>query len=380
MNIGLYVHIPFCAGKCGYCDFYSRPLATSLPEPFVETLLVELDSAISTRNVRVETIFVGGGTPTVLPTELMQRLFARMEQIVAEHVPIEFTVEANPATLTDTKARLLRDSGVTRISMGAQSFHERELKVLGRLHHPSDLAPTANVVHQMGFEHFNLDLIFGIPGQTLASWSESMGRAADLGPDHLACYGLTYEPGTDLHAQRDAGRIEPVHEDLEADMYLATLDQLAELGLTQYEISNYARPGGRCQHNLRYWHNEPSLGVGPAAASYCEGRRWRNVPDTGEYVRRIRAGEKTVIESEVLSPRRRAGETAMLMLRLNEGLGYEAFQRATGFDAQQLFADTITKYEKHGLLTADTEHMALTRKGRLIANTVIADFLAPEPT
>lgn len=384
-DVGLYIHVPFCASKCGYCDFYSTVPLPGAFEPLVDALITELDAALTGRcgtsaPPAVETIFVGGGTPSLLPTALLVRLFTRLRRVVEEHKPVEFTVECNPASLTDAKADLLRRAGVNRISMGAQSFHPQELRVLERIHNPADIPASAAIVRRSGFAHFNLDLIFGIPGQTLASWKESIRRAIELGPDHLACYGLTFEPDTPLDAQRRAGLITPMDEDLQAELYLATLEELAAAGFEQYEISNFARPGARCLHNLRYWHNRPGIGIGPSAASYLDGRRWRNIPDTGAYVHRVSAGLPIAIDEEQLDPLARAGETAMLRLRTMDGIDRQAFRQATGFDPHELFAATIDRHRRAGLLTVDNDRIALTSQALLVADAIMADFLAPAAT
>lgn len=345
----------------------------------VDALLKELDAGLGAADLRVETIFVGGGTPTLLPEAELERLFSRLGQVARRHRPVEFTVEANPATLTEKKAAILRQAGVDRISMGAQSFHPEELRTLERIHTPDDIPPSAAMVHRAGFEHFNLDLIFGIPGQTEATWRESLQRAVDLGPDHIACYGLTYEPGTPLRERLDRGLVRPVDDGLEARLYEQAADFLESRGFRQYEISNYARPGAACRHNLRYWLNLPYLGVGPSAASYLGGRRYKNVPDTAEYVRRMGLGLAVACETEELSPLERAGETAMLQLRLVQGIRRADFRRATGFDPGELYSEVIKRHVQQNLLIADEEHVALSRTGRLVADTVIADFLAREP-
>lgn len=377
-EVGLYIHVPFCAVRCGYCDFYTNVPGKGEMAPLVDALLTELANAVESRSVRVRTIFVGGGTPSLLPVALLTRLFERLGAIARRHRPLEFTVEVNPASLTDTKAAILRDNNVNRISMGAQSFHANELRVLDRIHGPGDLAPSAEIVRRSGFEHFNLDLMFGIPGQTAASCAESIRRAIDLGPDHLSCYSLTYEPGTPLLAKREAGLIHPVDEDYDADLYLTVQDQLSAAGFAQYEISNFARPGAESQHNLRYWRNQPVLGIGPSAASYLDGRRWRNLPDTAEYVRRIMAGLDTTVDREELSPMARAGETAMLGLRLNEGIERSRFLAATGFDPFELFAEAIERHVASGFIAVEGGKIVLTRAGRLLADMIGADFLLPD--
>lgn len=376
-DVGLYVHVPFCPSKCGYCDFESHVPDPEEFSPLVDALLMEMDAAIDGRDVRVDTIFVGGGTPTFLPTDCLQRLCDRLGRYAREHRTSEFTVETNPGTLDADKSEILRTCGVDRISMGAQSFHESELAMLERRHRPDQILRTAALIRETGFPHFNIDLIFGVPGQNEANWAESIRRAIDLGPDHLACYGLTYEPGTRLHEQTLAGSVDRMDEDLEAALYAMAMEQLPAAGFEQYEISNYARPGARSLHNLRYWHNLPTMGVGPAAASYLDGQRWRNVPESAEYARRILAGEPTAIDVERLEPTRRAGETAMLMLRLIEGIRRRRFRESTGFDAMALFAEAIKRHHSAGRLLVDGERIALTPAGRLVADSVMADFLNP---
>lgn len=420
IDIGLYIHVPFCVRKCGYCDFYSIVPNDDQVEPLVDALLAELERALvppsetcapfarmfseksravvaahenavaqGDRAVRVETVFVGGGTPTCLPLQALRRLLTGLDRALGANRPSEFTIEANPGTLTREKAALIRDHGVTRISVGAQSFHQPELAVLERIHGPDDIAATAAIIHQMGFPHFNLDLIFGIPGQTRQTWLASLRRAVELGPDHLACYGLTYEPGTPLGKLLDAGQVVPMDESTEADLYLTAIDFLDGAGLEQYEISNFARGGSRadldsgqtgaCLHNLRYWRNQPTLGIGPAAASFMDGRRWRNLPDVAEYVRRIQTGESLAVDVEMLDPLARAGETAMLGLRLNQGIRRSLFLAQTGFDPHILFAGPIARHAGAGRLEVNQERIALTRSGRLVADAVVTDFLLPQP-
>ncbi len=376
-QIGLYVHVPFCVRKCGYCDFYSIVPGGRQVDELVDALVVELDSVLADAQLRVETIFVGGGTPTFLSESSLSRLMARLVKVVESHHPAEFSVEANPVSLTEPKAVLLRQAGVTRISMGAQSFNPDELRVLDRLHRPEDIGAGVELVRRAGFEHLNLDLIFGIPGQSLRTWTQSLDAAIGLGPDHLSCYGLTYEPATDLTCRRDRGEIAPVDEELETELYFLAIDRLAEAGFRQYEISNFARPDGQCRHNLRYWRGEPGIGVGPAAASYIDGRRWRNVVSVDEYISRIRSGQSTEVDQEVLPPLQRAGEAAMLRLRMIEGIKCDEFKRQTGFDPCELFAEAIKAHVENGLLEADSNRICLTRRGLPLADAIIRDFLLP---
>ncbi len=375
MKTGLYVHVPFCETKCGYCDFYSVPLGDRQTAPLVRAIARELEQRESSVRGPFHTIFVGGGTPTLLPKDGLELLFARLSEVARRDGVGEFSVEANPATVDQTKVRLLVEAGVNRMSLGGQSFHQRELDVLERLHCPEDIAPGIQLAREGGIERINLDLIFGIPGQTQASWRESLRRAVDLSVDHLACYGLTYEPGTPLTAQLHDGQVTPCDNDLEADLYLLAIEYLESCGFEQYEISNFAKPGCRCAHNLIYWSNEPYVGVGPSAASYVDGVRFKNVPHIETYISDVDNERHPWREEERLSGRERAGETAMVQLRLNRGIDVVAFERSVGLDPLALYAEQIREHGAAGLLKHTPEYIRLTVAGRLLADRVIRDFL-----
>ncbi|MEK7756258.1 MAG: radical SAM family heme chaperone HemW [Planctomycetota bacterium] len=373
---GLYVHVPFCETKCGYCDFYSVALNDRNPAPLVDCLGRELRQRVNGHAHAVRTVFFGGGTPTILPLSELARLLNFLNEVVEVRGLEEFTVEANPATVDDEKAELLVSTGVSRVSMGAQSFFPDELATLERLHSPEDIAPSMATLRRHGVGQINLDLIFGIPGQTLETWSQSLARAIDLGPDHIACYGLTYEPGTRLTAMRRHGRMTPCDEDIEADMFLRTFDTLESAGYRQYEISNYAKPGCECRHNLLYWRNEPYIGVGPSAAGCLNGRRYKNVPDVAGYVRLIERDGHAEVESENIDTEMLITEMVMMQLRLNEGLSIAAFRERIGVDPRDSFGDALTRLVDLGLVAVSETHIALTRSGRLVANTVVADLAA----
>ncbi|MFO0973247.1 MAG: radical SAM family heme chaperone HemW [Phycisphaerae bacterium] len=377
--VGWYVHLPFCTTKCGYCDFYSLPTQPERIPDLVRALLAELEL----RNPRrpVQTLFVGGGTPTVLPAEplqtLLRALFARIDP--ADRAALEFTCEANPSSADELKLDLLRDAGVNRVSFGAQSFDENDLRVLERLHDPRHIAEAVALARRAGFDNVSLDLIFGVPGQTLERWLRTLARAVELQPDHLACYGLMYEEGTALTRQRRLGAVAPIDEELEADMFLATRETLTAAGYQQYEISNYARPGRECRHNLIYWNNDEYLGVGPSAVSYLAGVRTKNRPDVRTYIAAWTAnppdGEALVIERESLAPRARAGETAVQMLRMTCGIDRAGFRARCGQDPEERFADAIATHRAAGLLEVDAAGVRLTSRGQLLANRVMVDFL-----
>lgn len=378
--VGLYVHIPFCDSKCGYCDFYSVAVEGRDTHGFVARLIRELKLRCSGLNKQISTVFYGGGTPTILPSDALEQLFLTTREIVDVDRLDEFTVEANPATIDDHKARLMVDHGVTRVSLGAQSFFQSELSSLERLHSPGDIAPSVDTLRRAGVREVNLDLIFGIPGQSLETWSESLSRAIDLGADHIACYGLTYEPNTRLTAMKRHGRLTPCDEDLEADMYLFAIDRLERAGYAQYEISNFAKPGCQSRHNLIYWRNEPYLGVGPSAVGCINHRRYKNVSDVGLYIRRMDEFGEAEVESEFVDESMRVTEIILMQLRLNEGISVNRFRERVGVDPAQRLNPALDGLIARGLLTATDSAIALTKAGRLVANRVMAELVPTNRT
>lgn len=405
--VGWYVHLPFCHTKCGYCDFYSVP---TQPEA-----VGELTAAIGTEICRrdpgrpIATVFVGGGTPTVLPAEALETILRAIPRRFAEpHV--EFTVEANPSSADELKLDLLRRCGVNRVSFGAQSFHRDELAVLERLHDPVHIPEAVQLARRAGFDNVNLDLIFGVPGQTLERWLDSLMRAIDLGVEHIACYSLMYEDGTALTKRRRMGQIQPIDEEVEAEMYERTIDTLTADGYEHYEISNFARRGRRCRHNLIYWRNEEYVGIGPSAVSYIDGVRSKNVADYRQYIDalegkasgdnrptrtavvdggitvrslRVLGGhpDALAVESEKLEGEAHARETAIQMLRLTEGIDVAQFRQRTGFDPLELFDGPIRQFTTGGLIEVTQGSIRLTRRGLLLANRVMQEFLGePVPT
>ena len=375
----LYVHVPFCFHKCHYCDFYS--ITHQSPERmnhFVALLLREAE--IWTRGpvtLRPRTIFFGGGTPTLLPIDAMSRLLAGLRERFDFSDVAEWTIEANPATVTLEYCRMLRSAGVDRLSFGAQSFDPRELKTLERHHDPDDVPRSIAIAREAGFTRLNLDLIFAIPGQDLASWSDSLERAVALNTPHISAYGLTFEPNTPIAVKKRLGIMRQAEESLELEMLRHTRARLTELGRPPYEVSNFAAPGEECQHNLVYWTGGNYIGLGPSAASHVQGWRWRNRPHLGEWERAVESSQLPAIDVETLSPRRRAGELAMLLLRLTRGLNFADFVARTGFDARAAWSDQIDRFSKTGLLVCDDHGVRLSERGLAVADALAGEFVAP---
>ena len=370
----IYAHVPFCQTICGYCDFFSVLVDKPQLGPLVDALLSDLERQRDTADLAIETIFVGGGTPTTLPPEQLTRLFTALRDAAGRPANLEFTVEANPATVSAATAAALVQSGVNRVSIGAQSFNRDELRVLDRIHHPPQVAETLRLCRDTGIGNINLDLIFGIPGQSLDAWLANLGQAIELGPEHISCYGLTYEPGTPLYERLQAGGVQRVDDELEAEMYEATIETLSAAGYEQYEISNFARPGRECRHNLVYWRNEPYLAIGPSASGYVGGVRYKNIADVAEYIRANREGHSARIHEEKPSLEQQIRETLMMGLRLNAGVDVAGFCSRFGRTPGELFASAIDRCVGLGLLEYGPSHFRLTRRGRLVADSVLAEF------
>jgi oxygen-independent coproporphyrinogen III oxidase len=375
---GLYVHIPFCRHKCHYCDFYSiTGQTTERMGEFVDRLLKEAAVWTGDSGPRLQprTVFFGGGTPTLLPVEEMRRLIVGLRAAFDFSACDEWTVEANPATVTAEYCRMLREQGVTRLSFGAQSFDPAELAMLERHHDPADVGASVRLARAAGFERINVDLIYAICGQNLESWARSLDAAIALGTEHVSCYGLTYEPGTPLTARKQMGSVQPVEPEAELEMMAHARRRLAQAGLPAYEISNYARPGEACRHNLLYWTGGDYISLGPSAASHVRGFRWKNQGHLGRWEQAIDRGETAATEMEHLSPRRRAGELAMLTLRLSRGLVFDDYLPRFGLDGRELFAETAARLSKMGLVQVDDAGVRLTERGLAVADSIAGEFL-----
>ncbi len=368
---GLYVHIPFCRSKCRYCGFYSVPAAGRETGRLVAGMLRELERY---QSVGFRTAYIGGGSPTALPGEQLMELARR----IRERWPRveEFTVECNPGQVEGDLLAGLRRAGVSRLSFGAQSFRAQELALLGRGHAAEDIGRSVGLARRAGFENVGLDLIFAIPGSTLGDWQYSVEAAIDLGVQHLSAYSLSFEAGTVFEAWRRAGRLGPVEEELDRAMYEWAVERLEQAGLRQYEISNFARPGYECRHNLGYWGNRPYVGIGPGAASYWRGCRTTNEPNIEQYLAAVESGREVPGEVQPVGPEDALCETAVLNLRMRAGIDLAAFRERTGRDALRAFAEPIRRYRDLGLLEVTDRCIRLTPGALPIADSILCDFAA----
>lgn len=370
-----YVHIPFCARRCGYCNFTVVAGRDDLQASYLDALERELSQLERPRPVK--TLFVGGGTPTQLqPEHLVQllELLAKWHPRIADE-EYEYTFEANPIHVDERLARTLRDGGVTRLSLGGQSFRPETLRLLERDHDPDQVRRAAEAAAGAGLAT-SLDLIFGVPGTTLDDWEADLAAALALPLDHISTYGLTFEKGTTFWGRRLKGALESLDEETERAMYAHGIDRLTAAGFEHYEVSNFARPSKRCRHNEVYWAGAPYFAAGAGAARYIHGRRETNHRSTTTYIRKMLAGESPVDFHEELAPEDRAREAGVLALRRREGLHTPTFASRFGFDLELLWADALPRLQEWGLLewTAPdapaSRRLRLTRDGLMISDSI----------
>ena len=383
--LGLYLHVPFCRAKCAYCDFNSYPHLEHLHERYVAALCQELTLAgEGCGRLDVDTIYVGGGTPSTLPPALLCQVLDQCRQAFAVSADAEISLEANPGTLQPDALTALLRAGVNRLSLGAQSFNDQELRLLGRIHGAEQTREAVRLARRAGVRNLNLDLIYGLPNQNLAEWGASLEQALQLAPEHLSAYALSVEEGTPLAGRIARGELPAPDPDLVADMYDQAEQCLARAGYEHYEISNWTLRAAtgcaspfRCRHNFKYWHVEPYLGCGAGAHSHWQGERWSNVLHPLEYVTRIEQRQSAVAERTPISSADSMAESMMLGLRLMEGVDRQAFARRYGCDLLRVYAAPIAELESLGLLEHDERSVRLTPRGRLLGNQVFGRFWPP---
>ncbi len=357
----LYVHIPFCPKVCPYCSFYKEASDKNKTQAFLDAVLAEADRY--TGRLRPKTIFFGGGTPTALSTSQLDFLITGLHQRMDFSALEEFTIEMNPATVSLEKAGRLRELGVNRVSMGVQSWDEELLKTLGRVHSGPQAEKSYRILREAGFTNVNLDLIFGVPGQTREQWRSSLEKTIALGPQHISAYCLTYEEDTEYFLRLSRGEYKP-DETLDADLFETTIETLEGAGYEQYEISNYAQSGRECLHNLAYWLGANYIGLGPSAFSTLDARRWKNVSETTAYIAAIQLGGSAADFEETLDLETRKAEQIAFSLRTNRGIRKD-----------QVPAEKISDFVAHGLMTEHDGRWRLTRQGKMVADEIAGAFV-----
>lgn len=421
-TISLYLHIPFCQAKCHYCDFNSYAGMLGLRERYIAALLDEIRLSgfhahlANGQPRRCRTIFLGGGTPSLLTSEQVAAILSAVRGAFALDATAEITLEANPGTLEYGHLDELRAVGINRLSMGAQSFDPTLLRWMGRIHTPEEIETAFQSARDAHFSSVNLDFIYALPGQSLETWSATLDRALALAPEHLSLYSLIVEEGTPLFRWVEQGRVQPAEEDMAADMYELAQTRLADAGYRHYEISNWALPGHECRHNLTYWHNLPYIGLGAGAHGWYANQRYSEARPIHEYIARVRATANSsvppeypslqsisrgrtlsvaqplvewhpspklpaaaTVETEDITRDLEMSETAILGLRLVDGLDLRAFERRFGRDFGQVFGAQLIEVRSYGLLETHGDHLRLTERGRLLGNEVFERLLPEEP-
>ncbi len=358
----LYLHIPFCHHICPYCAFYKHKPGDLANRAFVKAIVAEAEIRASQHPIRPKTIYLGGGTPSLLSRGLLRELFDGLSGAFDLSAVQEWTIEANPATFGPEKAALLADSGITRVSLGVQSFQPGTLATLGRDHSGEDAIEAFHLLVDAGIPVVSVDLMFSIPGQQPEDWSADLDTAIGLAPQHISCYNLTYEEDTDFMQRHTAGELDAC-EDRDAGLFYAAMDRLEQVGYQHYEISNFARPGYESAHNSAYWQGADYLGLGPSAVSTVDGRRWKTLPDTAAYVTALQSGGDGIeTEPEELTSEDKRLESIALQLRTSRGIPMALIEPT----------NIVESLVEQGLLRVKNQRLFLTREGKALADPIAA--------
>ena len=382
--LGYYLHIPFCDKKCTYCDFYSIE-SKGLMERFVGSLcneislrgmgngewgMSEVNQTPGTRHqAPISSIFFGGGTPSLLSPDQLRTILEAVRSTVTLADDCEITMECNPGTITLENLIGYREAGINRLSFGVQSFVEEELRFLTRIHSADEADDAMRLAREAGFNNVNMDLMFALPPQTMESLSYNIDRMLALDPDHISAYSLVYEPGTPLHAQKLKGAVQPHPEELDADMYTMVMERLGAAGYEQYEVSNFAKPGRRCRHNLTYWHGEDYIAVGPSAHGLVDGLRYWNHRSLTAWTEKVEAGELPHANTETLGTDERLTELAFLTLRA-DGMPIDQFTKEFGIDLRSALQPDLGYWMDDGMVIEDNGRLRLTPKGYQVCDLI----------
>ena len=375
--LGLYIHIPYCIHKCGYCDFNSHPIKQDEMDHYIDALVVEMKhyAKIYTNTNIIKTIFLGGGTPTTLNPFQLERILKECVNEFTIASNAEITIEANPATVGIELMKSIRTMGYNRISIGVQSFDKAELKLLDRAHGPKEIHSTVDCARKAGFDNLSLDLMFAVPNQSLSSWENNLNKALEKNPEHLSTYNLTIEQGTAFSKLQSNGKLIMPDDGHQLELYKKTIERLTKKGFHHYEISNFARQGKECKHNITYWENTNTLGLGAGASSYMNGTRFKNINLPAHYIRQVKEKKIAVEHSETLELRQAMGETIMLGLRLLQGISIHQFEKRFQISFIKLFRNIISALKEKELVIIEKDYLRLSQKGLFWADSVTLEFI-----
>lgn len=368
----IYIHIPFCVRKCAYCDFLSFPADGDVQRRYKDALVQEIRGSQYAADGDVGSIFIGGGTPSVLPAYYIEEILSAIREKWTVLPDAEITIEANPGTVDREKLQVYKRAGISRISFGCQSAEDGELQLLGRIHSWKDFLESFALAREAGFSNINVDLMSALPGQSADSWEQTLRKVAELSPEHISAYSLIIEEGTpffEIYGQGNKASLLP-DEDEERLMYERTAQILETYGFHRYEISNYAKEGRECRHNTGYWTGVPYIGVGLGASSYSGSRRWKNTDNLAAYLK----GDHTPQDVEELSLREQEAEFMILGLRMTAGVSGSEFRQRFGEDMEEICGDILNKYEQMGFMKRTTDRIAFTGSGISVSNVILADI------
>jgi putative oxygen-independent coproporphyrinogen III oxidase len=374
---GIYIHIPFCATRCHYCNFATGGYESELARRYVAALGQEIEgsSAIPAAMRVVDTIYLGGGTPTTLSVDQLAELMESCQDKFQIDPGAEITIEANPGSVTCDYLEKLRSLGFNRISFGVQSFADGELQLIGRTHSAQEARAAVQTARSAGFANVSIDLIAGLPEQRMETWLRNLNEAFSLAPDHLSVYLLELYRDAPLYHRIERGELRAIDEELTVEMYFALMDEAERYGYEQYEISNWARPGFESRHNLKYWTGAPYWAFGVSAAGYDGESRWSNTRNIHEYLEKVESGRSPVVEREELDDEIRRSEAIFLRLRLKEGVDLLAYQERYGVNVADRYRDELERLRGAGLIDLNDKNLAISRKGKVLANEVFAAFV-----
>ena len=373
---GIYLHIPFCASRCHYCNFATGGYESELAQRYVTGLLTEINSAKVTEKMRtVDTIYFGGGTPTTLSVAQLASIINLCREKFAVTDDVEISTEANPGTISLEYFQGLRTIGINRISFGVQSFDDAELKMIDRVHTADEAVDTVKLARQAGFQNISIDLIAGLPEQKMSTWRRNLQEAFALGTEHISVYLLELYKDAPLLHRIKRGELQAVDEDLTVEMYYALVDEADKQGFAHYEISNWARPGFASRHNLKYWTGAPYWAFGVSAAGYDGQTRWTNTRNINEYLQRIESGKSPISERIDLTADDQQSEAIFLQLRLQGGVNLLSHQHQFGVDVKARYQDEIARLREAELIEFENDSMRISRAGKVLANEVFQAFV-----
>ncbi|HDF2605512.1 TPA: oxygen-independent coproporphyrinogen III oxidase [Clostridioides difficile] len=389
--LGLYVHIPFCVKKCKYCDFNSYKMDIDSKKRYIEDLKIEMELYSNklykdnkyknkeccslNKNDKITSIFVGGGTPSILTSDEIREVFISIKEMFDIDENAEITIECNPGTLTLEKLKTMKEIGINRLSIGLQAIQEKHLNFIGRIHTYEEFEKNYKDALSVGFKNINIDLMHSLPNQTLCDWKETLEKVVHLNPTHISAYSLILEEGTELYNMYESNKFELIDENVDIEMYEYTINYLKSKGYNQYEISNYSKEGYNCEHNILYWECEHYIGIGAGASGYINENRYNNVESLEDYHLSLVKREKPIQENEILSEKDMIEEKIFMGLRMNKGIKFEDFKKKFGIDFREKYNKQIEMLLARKLINQSFEGIQLTQKGREISNSVFIEFM-----